>query len=427
LILQLILTKFSDWKGNFIAGWDELIQLLREGFDASALHRGATDTLGVTALYWAIADPHAEITAYEADFRIVSEEGKLCRTSTDLGGPLWKSEKAVWPGYSSIPQKLWLLVTPRSAELEVNQRFSQLFSDGPPDFTMLSLQLHKVEFEWEEYRKEDETMAQNEPLLMQHVKEINDLQRTLGPKLEELGAESGMLFQQKLAAAGVEIADYRHSVGVLKQLRRTFEIDRANYMINAASLATRTGKQRVAQSPDQEGAAAQVIATMQQDQIFGPELGRMQFYRRQLDSRIDYAETKVEYLSASLRAASDQLQIAGQRNLGEMAHHLSIDSAAVVASVFAVIGTQAVGDAAFQQNAPAPKWLFSSIFVLFLATVVFAATVWLSRSRKKGNLVGYSFLVAIVLLIVLLGWWGWHELYAAVAQLASRILSGKLN
>jgi hypothetical protein len=73
LILQFIITKFSDWKGTFIVGWDELIQLLHNGFDAKALYTGATHTLGVTALYWAISDPAVEIDSYETDVRLIGE------------------------------------------------------------------------------------------------------------------------------------------------------------------------------------------------------------------------------------------------------------------------------------------------------------------------------------------------------------------
>jgi hypothetical protein len=297
---------------------------------------------------------------------------------------------------------MWMLVTPRSAEAQVNQRFSQLQLDGPADFPVLSLALHKLDFEQAEYRKETATMARIELSLEQQVEELINLQRDFGRELHELRSRSGLQFQRKLAVAGAEIADYRQTIGLLKQLRRTFVMNRANYLINAVSLVSASEKQRVARSIDQENVAAQVIVGLQQDHVFAPDIGHFQYMCRQLDADIDYGEAKVERLSASLRAASDQLQIAGQRELGEMAHHLSIDSAAVVASIAAIIGTELFIKGQELQNVPAHRILLS----IFLVAAAFATTVVLSGGRKGGALERGSIAFAIFWLGGTLSAWG---------------------
>ena len=161
-------------------------------------------------------------------------------------------------------------------------------------------------------------------------------------KLENLRSRESEELGWLLAEANAMLADYRSSVNVLKRLRRTIAINRRNFLINGVELISAKGKSQVEGSPDWEDAARAFLSSLGRDGIFLPEIGRIQAVLEQLDSDIDYGETVCEAHTSSLRAVSDQLRIAGERHLGEMAHHLSIDSAAVVASISALIAVEIV-------------------------------------------------------------------------------------
>jgi len=149
-------------------------------------------------------------------------------------------------------------------------------------------------------------------------------------------------FQRKLAVAGTVLSDYRQSVSILKKLRRTFLVNQRMYLIYSVTLVSERGKHLLANSIDQETAAAKFLATCDHDEIFAAELSRFQGIRNQANSDIDYAMSEIERHQASLQSAGEQLRIAGEREIGEAAHHLSVDSAAVVASIAAVIATETI-------------------------------------------------------------------------------------
>jgi hypothetical protein len=382
LMLQLTITKFSDWSGTFLAGWDDLATLLRSGFDGRVLDAEAC-VLGATAVYWAIAEEGRPTDVYERQIARFAADSDLRHTATDLGGPLWRTDSRIFPSGATVPQNIWALVTPRSTSKLVNQRFSRWNADGPPDFAVLALALQKLEYEIAQYWTERDTMARIRRPLTERFRALVDVQRHIGPELSELRSEEGERFQRLLAIAGAHLADYRQSVGVLKQLRRTFALNKGTYVINAVAVTSAAGRQRILASFDQENAAREFWQNVHEDGIVGPDVGRIEGMCRQIDADIDYAETLIERLGASLHSASDQLQIAGQRELGEMAHHLSVDSAAVVASIVAIITVEAIlkgsGEGA---HASVAMWLFA----LAIIAASFAATLGLSSGWRGGRL-----------------------------------------
>ena len=97
-------------------------------------------------------------------------------------------------------------------------------------------------------------------------------------------------------------------------------------------------------SRDQEEAAANFLDSLEDDEIFATSLGQTQGKRSQLDSDLSYDDFLIARYSGSLRSAADQLKIAGERELGEIGLHISVDSAAVVASVAAILVVEVVID-----------------------------------------------------------------------------------
>ena len=342
LILQIMITKFRNWSGAFRAGWEELTDSLRSCFNGGAFTTAGRVTLGMSAVYWSIADSHSEIGSQKELFRSIVEESNLWQTATDLGAPLWYCPRLLFPDCGEISQDLWMLITPRSAESQVNQRFYQPRVNGPPDFAIAALARHKMVYEGDEFRRERERMQRIEKDLEQRLDEIVDVQRRLGAELEELRSDKAVAFQRKLAEASAVLADYGQSVGLLRALRRTVVVNLRVFLIHCVALVTSRGAEEVARSVDQEAAAARWLANSRRDEILGREMGGFQFLSRELDSSIDYGSSIIERRAMSVQSASNQLRIAGERELGEIAHHLSIDSAAVVASLVAVIATEMI-------------------------------------------------------------------------------------
>jgi hypothetical protein len=235
-----------------------------------------------------------------------------------------------------------MLVTPRQAEVRVNPRFYQPRLNGPPTFVIVALARHKIAYERAEYLRELEGANCIQDDLDRRVREIVDMQRCFGPELDELRSHSAVEFQRRLAEAGAVLADYSQSVSLFKEIRRTVAVNQSSFLIHSVALISTRGADEVAQSVDQESAAARFLAKSHRDEIFASESSDFQGLCRQLDSEIDYGISLAERYAASLSSARDQLRIAGERELGEIAHHLSIDSAAVVASVIAVIAIEII-------------------------------------------------------------------------------------
>ena len=393
LILQIMITKFGDWKGAFRAGWEELTGSLRSGFEGAAFAEAGRATLGLSAVYWAIASSHSEIGTQKELFRSIAGDTTLWQTATDLGAPLWHCQQLLFPEYGAISQDLWMLITPRSAEAQVNQRFYQPQVNGPPDFAMAALARHKMVYEGGEFRREREGMERIEKDLERRVDEIVHFQRRMSAELEELRSDKGVEFQRKLAEAGAVLADYGQSVGLLKILRRTVLVNLRTFLIHSVALLTSHGAEEVARSVDQEATAARWLAKSQRDEIFGREMGGFQLLSRELDSTIDYASSVIERRALSVRSASDQLRIAGERELGEIAHHLSIDSAAVVASLVAVITTEMIIKPAEIRTAEEAVGRWSLALALVVGS--FALTQILSSGCRGKHLERWSTAIAL--------------------------------
>lgn len=375
--LQLTISKYSEWTGSLVTGWNELTASLRDGYDGSDLEAAGRELLGLSLVFWSVTDNDVAIDAYIDNISLIADRNEMRKTTLNFSGELWLSDRKLFESRLTISQKVWLLLTPRSAEAAVNQRFYQTHPNAPPVFAVVALALHKSEYEWGEYRKEREAMEVARTALDLQVAELVNLQRHLGPELDELRSRKGKSVQRKLAETGAELADYQGRIGLLKELRRTLIINRRTLFINSVALISSTDAAEVMKSIDRETAASAVLSSWGGDEIFGTEAGRVNAMSSQLESDIDYSTSLAERHYRALGAVRDQLQIAGQRDLGEMVHHLSIDSAAVVASVVAVI----VVDLAFREDHH--LGLQDWCWVLFFIVGAFAAVQVLSDSQGK--------------------------------------------
>ena len=402
LVLQIMVTSFSDWKGSFLAGWNELTSGLRSSFDEQALAGNTCGILGLSTVYWAVSASALNIKEQDRQVRTVAEERELRQTLTDLAGSLWECDRPVFPGLQ-LSQDLWMLITPPAAQVQVNRRFGLPHSNGPSDFTTVALARHKISFEHREYQQERRSMEAAREKVESGIAEILNLQRLAGAEFGELRGEHPGAFQRKLAKEGSALADYGQSVATLKELRRTVLINQRNFQVNAVALISAQGAEQVTRSIDQESAAAHVLAGLSVDEIFVVQLSTYAGFCRQLDSDLDYGASFIDRHTFTLKSALDQLQIVGVRELGVMAHHLSVDSAAVVASIVALIATEMVlkssegtSDGGLQGEAMIARWSLA----LTLVVGSFALTQILSSGCRGRHLERWSAAIALGFLAV---------------------------
>lgn len=344
LVFQIVIGRYDPWTGSLTEGWRELVESLRAGFDGRSLESAKHRTFGASLVYWAMADNEIEPGAYANEVCGIAADHRLRCTQTDIG-LLWQSDSRTFPEAQSVSQDQWVLVTPRSkdAEAEANSRYNQPRLNSPPDFAIAALARHKFAFEWAQYAQEHENLERMRRSLDRRSRWIIETQRFHGASLSELGGHESLEFQEKLARAANNLADYGHTVGLIKELRRTLQVNRTNFLVNCTALISSEGARQVSLSQHQEEAASLFLAAWQQEkkeEIFRSELGRMQGLCDQIDADIEYAELLIERHTASLRSGSEQLRMAGERELSEISRYHALEAAAVVASLAAVLAVE---------------------------------------------------------------------------------------
>jgi hypothetical protein len=339
IIIQLQITRFENWQGSLEAGWRELASELRQGFGERIAVGAESSVFGVSAVYWVVTDHKIRPESYKPDLGL---EGNFAGcTQTDLG-PLWNGDFAFFPE-TAIHQDLWVLVTPRESSgqadqqnNEVNGRYYRLAS-GPPPFGEIALARHKIFFELAQHRFMRKILEDRGRVLETKTFAFLAEQRRLGPKLDELASETAIQFEEKLTQATNRLAAYRNRLGRLRELRRTLDVNHRNYIRHCFRLISARKFKEVERSQDRTLAAIRALDSLDNDEIFSTDLGTIAQRCQQVDTDIGYSESVADRHTLALRSATDQLRIAGEREIAEMARHLAIDSAAVVASVAALV------------------------------------------------------------------------------------------
>jgi hypothetical protein len=249
---------------------------------------------------------------------------------------LWFCDDSFFPN-ARLHEDRWLLITPPSSETEVNKRYYQTRDRGAPEFAKFALARHKMFFEIGQHRAVRKTLEQEAKTLDALTSSFLETQSRLGSKLDEVLSQTANTFQTKLGRATYLLAEYRNQTGRLRELRKTIDVNRRIYLINAIQLMSEEKRYIVARSSNRDGAATEILDACTDDGIFGFDLGIISQYFHQLDTDIEYAQSRIDRHTSSLRSGSDQLRIAGEREIAEIAHHMAVDSAAVIASIGALV------------------------------------------------------------------------------------------
>ena len=338
LIIQLQLTKFSDWQGSLKKGWDDLFLELRAGFGAYLPAEAEDSIFGVSLVFWIMADPGVRLESYDRE--IAGLLGNVAKTTkTDLG--LLSHHEAGVPCGTRIHHDLWVLVTQREAEAEVNARYYQLnngaTNDALPPFGQTALARHKIFFEQDEHQLMRKSLKDRGEQLEKETMTFLAGQRRLEPAVAELASETTKTFEQNLSEATYRLGLYRNNLARLQELQRTLEVNQRNYTIHCIHLISARKFAEVRRSRDRLAASQRFLDDIQSDDIFGADLGTMAQHCQQVETDVGYSQSIAHRCTLALQSATEQLRIAGENEVARMAGHLAVDSAAVVASVAALV------------------------------------------------------------------------------------------
>ncbi len=344
LVLHLHIGRSDAWCRTLAEGWQELSVDLRSNLDAEALEAAMDRTFGMSVVYWATAVAGDDASVHDASARRLFEPSVARPTETDIGA-LWRCERPLYPELSRLSQDAWLLVTPPGAreESEANRRYANLRGDGPPDFTIVALALHKFAFEWREFADQHEELGRIRRSLDRRAHWILDTQRYYGSQLGELDTRESAEFQEKLARAANSLGDYRGTVSRIKELSRTLWVSRTNFLVHSTALVSADGADRVAAAADQEAAAADLLNDRHghhEEEIFRRELGLMQGKRAQVTADIDYAERLIERYEAAVEAGGERLRMGEVAAAARSASIARVEVAAAVAALAAVVAVE---------------------------------------------------------------------------------------
>src|SRR5439155_5776399 len=107
-------------QGSVADGWQQLASQIQSVFDPNSLEKASLSVFGISVVYWIMCNEGLE----PADYEPLKLNGATIRCSNTDAGLLWCSDS---PFLEKIKthQDFWMIVTPRSSEIEakVNARF----------------------------------------------------------------------------------------------------------------------------------------------------------------------------------------------------------------------------------------------------------------------------------------------------------------
>jgi hypothetical protein len=389
IVIQMQNTRFQDWQGTFIDGYKELASEVRGSFDSACLTSAGLSAFGMSVVYWTIFDNDLRSSGYEDEIAKLSpsQEMDIRQTVSDLG-LLWSTDTRFFENLE-INQDLWVLGTSRNFEEQVNDRYSRIVNGDLPPFAKVALAHHKIFFEIGQHQQVRKRLDDDANVLDEETRRFLERQRELGAELDDLLSDRAVRFEQDLCAATNSLAHYRNDIGRLKELRRTIEVNRRNYVVACIQLLNENLFAELVRSREREKTALKILDGLTNDEVFGHDLGNIGHSYQQLDTDIGYADSVAERHDLSLRSGTDQLRIAGEKEIAEIARHMSIDSAAVVATLAAVVAIELV-----VRDHGSPKHMWESLLLIGWSILGGYGLTQALGSRLRGNRPGKNSIVA---------------------------------
>jgi hypothetical protein len=386
-IVQVSIDRQGLWRGALGDGY----RMLGGVFDAS-LTAGSDSRAwyGASLTYWAMADDGCEVTAYVDDAlalvgrpphpTLASGSQSLRKTRIDHG--------VLWHGAANLPRTprlshdAWVLLSP-NLPFETQERINARFF--APEAPHVRACINQLRFR--HYQRE---LEDDRPDLLREEQKLDDEGLALLRTIEAHSRLDAPLiteeFQHEVHQVANRLAWFRSHVSELKRTRRTLHIARRNYVIHAASIVNDGAQLEILGSDSHESAAVRLLTQWKKapdggDENLLADFGEMREVCDQLSTDLEYSDEAIERNRAMLQSSTEQLQMAEHHHLKEISHHMSIDSAAVVASLAAFVAVEALVK---------PLDLDHSIFglglVLCVASLAFSVLVWKAKGPNPKTL-----------------------------------------
>lgn len=378
LMAQISIGLTDGWAGSLSEGWDRAMSGLRGSFDGSALDVGRRRILGASTVFWAMAeDPDSEQLENSVGVLVGNPEPRCARTHL---GPLWFAETQGLDSARSISQDLWILLTDHTseAEQEANRRYNQPWRNSPPDFAVVAAARHKIEYEWREHLAARERLGRMAKSLDRRADWLIQTQQYHGETISDLRSRESLEFQEKVARAHNNLADFRQLLGQIRSLHETVAINRRNFLVNLTALVSAEAADRVMNAEDQERAARELLTDLDKDEFFRFEVGRMQKLSDQIRTDLQYAEQQARAAKDAVDASTAQLKIASEREIGDMGADRGIETASIVSSLAALVAVEILGVGQLLRERP----FLAANLILLAATGSFSIAQMISTFRR---------------------------------------------
>jgi len=327
---------------------------MREGYSATGEHvlnsfnrlvleEASATTIGASLFYWQCAPEGTSAATIDDEVSaLLADPGQLL-ARTDVGC-LWLSPDPDFLMAPTVSQDRWVLVTTPEAAQSALPRFVH-GGLGTPPFVTVSIARHKWRYEMREYEHGSRLARRTRAEMADTTRDIaSALEEFKGPDLPKPDATAAL--QQAVIRAARVSSELQEVVSRFRALQRTLDVNRINFTTHAPTLLSEAGHGIVRGSQRPEESASAYLDAYTDEVLFSRQIADMQRSRQQIDADLDYLDHDIRRNDLARQTAQLQLQlelqVAGQTELREMASLHSVEAAAVVASLIAIVAAEAM-------------------------------------------------------------------------------------
>ena len=351
-----------DSRGGTTVSIEEGWRDLTEGLDAALapLLEAGDGLWGISVVFSALVEDDAYEALDPAAAAASLGGGGVARTRAGL---LWRAG-AEWTG----PGDAWVVVSPRSAEPEVQRLLHELSGPIPPEMALLLQSRHKLAVQLAEYDRADDDLRRAQQRLDRRLdwmitvhRDYEELRRVAGsPEAEEL--------RQKTERAGTSFAGFEQAVSRTGELHQTL-------LINLRNLRERS---------------ARLLQPGEEDPVFEPEILHDERRAEQVAYDLGYHRALVDRARATLDAARSGFAIAQDRHQGQDLRMGMAQVSGLVASLLALFVTEVMGTVGFAARRPvlAANLILLTLVGSFALTQLFVAWRRIRTSVTRLSIAG---------------------------------------
>jgi hypothetical protein len=384
---------------EFASAWNELSSRPKAAFGECDWKAAGDGFWGLNCCYSVLLPDTAYQRLSPDDVRLliscISDTAPLM-TQTKVG-QLWLAGSE-WMGLRDIANDLkatWVMISPKSAERELQKLFHDIAGPTPPEFPLLVQARHKFYVQLAQYGQAEGALRGAHHSLDKRMDWMITAQRDYEEIGQVIGAEEAEELRQKTSRAHTNFAAFEQAVTRVDEVQSTLGINLRNYQERSSHLLT----------PDGE------------DHILKPEQSYMGRRAEQIAYDSSYFAALLRRARATLEAAQARISISKERQQAQGVRFGVTQVSGLVASLMALVVTEVFSLSDFAQKRP----VLATNLILFALVGSFAvAQLLLAWGRIRAaimrfTLAGAGGLMATTLLgLASSGSWElWYGLAAA--------------